>query len=414
MGKGKNRHTGAMGCLMLMLMTCWCLPVRAQQERPAVVEVAPVIQKTIAQPVTFVGTVEPRRRSQVAGEVEGVVSHIYVEEGQPVQQGDRLLDLRQDRLQLALQIEQGTAERYHQELVALRNGSRPEEIEEAQAAVQEAEAELAQTQRERVRQRSLSERGVASVQSREDAETAFDLARKRLLRARKRYELVSLGPRAEHVAQAAAQYQAAQAEVARTQHDLRHAQVKAPFEGVVVAKHTEIGQWLDRGNPVVTLIELSPVRIPVPVPERYIAQVQLGSNGLVQLDALPGSTWQGTVVHIIPQATASRTFPVVIEVANPEARIKSGMFARVTLTVGEQQNALMVPKDAIVTQGPQQIVYVVREGQATPVPIQRTTFYEGFAVVTGALEPGEQVVIRGNERLQPGQPVQVAQAHPQP
>jgi multidrug efflux pump subunit AcrA (membrane-fusion protein) len=74
----------------------------------------------------------------------------------------------------------------------------------------------------------------------------------------------------------------------------------------------------------------------------------------------------------------------------------------------------MVPKDAIVTQGPQQIVYVVREGQATPVPIQRTTFYEGFAVVTGALEPGEQVVIRGNERLQPGQPVQVAQAHPQP
>jgi multidrug efflux pump subunit AcrA (membrane-fusion protein) len=368
------------------------------------VEVAPVVQKTIAQPIVFVGAVEPRRRRQVASEVEGVASKLYVEEGQGVKQGDALLDLRQDRLRIALQVEQAIAERYRQKLAALRNGSRPEEIDEAQAAVQEAEAELEQAQRERSRQRGLSARAVASVQSREDAETAHNLARKRLLRARKRYELVALGPRAEHVAQAEAQYRAAQAEVARMQHDLRQAQVTAPFEGVIVAKHAEMGQWFDQGDPVVTLIELSPARIPVPVPERYIAQVQPGANGLVQFDALPGRTWPGTVVSIIPQATESRTFPVVVEVPNPEVRIKSGMFARVTLTVGEQQNALMVPKDAIVTQGPQQIVYVVQDGKATPVPVQRSTFYEGYAVVTGPLNPGDQVVIRGNERLRPGSP----------
>jgi multidrug efflux pump subunit AcrA (membrane-fusion protein) len=115
------------------------------------------------------------------------------------------------------------------------------------------------------------------------------------------------------------------------------------------------------------------------------------------------------VVSIIPQATESRTFPVVVEVPNPDAVIKSGAFARVTLTVGEQQNVLLVPKDAIVTQGPRQIVYAVHEGKASPVPVQRTTFHDGFAVVTGQLEPGQQVVIRGNERLRPGQPVQAAE-----
>jgi multidrug efflux pump subunit AcrA (membrane-fusion protein) len=412
MRKRGNRGHDAIGYITLIVALSWWLPAVAQPDRPAVVEVAPVVQETIAQPVTFVGTVEPQRRSQVASEVEGIVEHVYVEEGQSVSQGAPLLKLRPHRLQLILEAHQATAKGYQEELTELQNGSRPEEIAEAQAAVQEAEAELAQARREKSRQLGLSERGVSSLQSREDAETNFDVALKRLTRARKRYELVARGPRAERIAQAEAQYLAARAEVERMQYDLSRSRVEAPFDGFVVAKHTEIGQWLGEGDPIMTLIELTTARITVPVPERYVAQVQLGAAGLVQLDAFPG-TWQGTVVSIIPQATESRTFPVVVEVPNPDAVIKSGAFARVTLTVGEQQNVLLVPKDAIVTQGPRQIVYAVQEGKASPVPVQRTTFHAGFAVVTGPLEPGQQVVIRGNERLRPGQPVQAAQAKPQ-
>jgi len=413
MRKRGNRGHDAIGYITLIVALSWWLPAVAQPDRPAVVEVAPVVQETIAQPVTFVGTVEPRRRSQVASEVEGIVEHVYVEEGQFVSQGDPLLKLRPHRLQLILEAHQATAKGYQEELAELQNGSRPEEIAEVHAAVQEAEAELAQAQREKSRQLGLSERGVSSLQSREDAETNFDVALKRLTRARKRYELVLRGPRAERIAQAEAQYQAARAEVERTQYDLSRSRVEAPFDGFVVAQHTEIGQWLGEGDPIMTLIELTTARITVPVPERYVAQVQLGATGLVQLDAVPGETWQGAVVSIIPQATESRTFPVVVEVPNPDAVIKSGAFARVTLTVGEQQNVLLVPKDAIVTQGPRQIVYVVQEGKASPVPVQRTTFHAGFAVVTGPLEAGQQVVIRGNERLRPGQAVQTAQAKPQ-
>jgi RND family efflux transporter MFP subunit len=255
----------------------------------------------------------------------------------------------------------------------------------------------------------MSERGVAAIQSREDAETDAKVAQQRLMRARKRYELALRGPRVEQIAQAEAQSQAAQAEVAALEYDLQRSQVQAPFTGFVVAKHSEVGQWLDRGGPVLTLIELSQAYITVPIPERYIPHVQLGANGLVQLDALPEATWQGEVIRIVPQAAASRTFPVTIAVDNSSLRIKSSFFARVTLQVGEQQNALLVSKDAIVTQGPRHVVYVVREGKATPVAIQRTAFHEGFAVLIGPLQPGKEVVIRGNERLRPGQPVRVAQ-----
>jgi RND family efflux transporter MFP subunit len=215
------------------------------------------------------------------------------------------------------------------------------------------------------------------------------------------------GPRAERISQAEAQYRSAQAEVERSKYDLRRSRVAAPFTGYVVAKHTEVGQWLGRGDLVVTLIELDVAHVTVPIPERYISQVHLGDYSALRFDAIPGRRWDGRVVRIIPQAGESRTFPITIAVDNAQTLLKSGFVARAMLTVGGQRDALLVPKDAVVSQGPQLIVYVVREGKAALVPIQRTSFFEGSAVVIGDLQKGEQVVIRGNERLRPGQPVQI-------
>jgi multidrug efflux pump subunit AcrA (membrane-fusion protein) len=401
-------RTGRCLALLAVIGLLMALQVTAQEGRPALVEVAPVIQRSIAQPVTFVGTVEPPRRSRVASEVEGIVASVQVEEGQHVRQNDTLVHLRRERLEIDLQNRRASASRYRSELAELRNGTRPEVIEETRAAVEEAEAEVAQAEREFRRQEGLSERGVTALRTREDAATALQVARQRLIQARARYNVAKRGPRAERVAQAAAQYQAAQAEVEGLEYDLKRTQVRAPFSGFVVEKHTEIGQWLGRGDPVVTLIELSKAHITVPIPERYVPHVHLGEAAEVQVDALPGTIWRGTIIRLVPEANEARTFPATVAVENPDTHLKSGFVARVTLTVGQQHNALMVPKDAIVTQGPRHIVYAVRDGKATPLPVERRMFHEGFAVVSGALKPGEQVVVRGNERLRPGQPVQIA------
>jgi multidrug efflux pump subunit AcrA (membrane-fusion protein) len=391
-----------------LVLACNVSSAQVQAGRPAIVEVAPVVQQAIAQPVTFVGTVEPRRRSLVASEVEGIVDEVRVDEGQQVQANETLVQLRQESLNLALQARRAASERARQELAELKNGTRPEVIEEARAAVREAEAELDRATREKQRQLGLNVRGVAALQVREDAETTFRVAQERLMRVKASYELAVRGPRAERIAQAEAQLLTAQAELARLQYDLNRTQVKAPFAGFVVHKRTEVGQWLARGDPVVTLIELNKAHITVPIPERYVSYVQVGTTAHVQFDAVPQATATGTVIRIIPQANESRTFPVTVEVDNPDTTIKSGFFARVTLPIGERHDALLVPKDAIVAQGPRLIVFAVRDGKAVPVPIERSSFYEGWAVVTGAVQPGEAVVIRGNERLRPGQPVQIA------
>jgi multidrug efflux pump subunit AcrA (membrane-fusion protein) len=83
------------------------------------------------------------------------------------------------------------------------------------------------------------------------------------------------------------------------------------------------------------------------------------------------------------------------------------MEARTTFNLGTKKNTLLVPKDAIVTAGANRLVFVVGSKVAQPKNVQVSGYYDGHVAVEGALKPGDLVVIRGNERLRPGQPVEI-------
>ena len=201
---------------------------------------------------------------------------------------------------------------------------------------------------------------------------------------------------------------AQEAEVARLRDALSKARVLSPFTGFVVRRYVEVGQWVSEGGPVVELVDLERVRVVVPVPERYVRAISVGDLATVQIDALEGGEGGGEVIYIVPQAdVAARTFPVVIEMENAGHNIKSGMFARITLLAGKPRKTILVPKDAVVTQGPMQSVFVVADGVAHQVPVELGMPFEGNVEVRGPLELGQQVVVRGNERLRDGQPVTV-------
>jgi len=83
------------------------------------------------------------------------------------------------------------------------------------------------------------------------------------------------------------------------------------------------------------------------------------------------------------------------------------MTATVTFSVGEKRTVMLLPKDAIVTSGSRRLVYTVADSKAVPVPVTVVGYYDSNAAIKGALKPGQQVVVRGNERLRPGQTVRV-------
>jgi RND family efflux transporter MFP subunit len=159
---------------------------------------------------------------------------------------------------------------------------------------------------------------------------------------------------------------------------------------------------------VVELIDLDTVHVTVDVAERYIGLVKVGQEARVRVDAYPEERFQGRVFAIVPQAQhQARSFPVKIAVQNPEYVLRSGMFARADFAIGEPYMALLVPKDALVSQGGNYVVYIVRDGVANPVPVKLGDAFESLVSVEAEISAGAPVIVRGNERLFPSQPVEV-------
>ena len=112
----------------------------------------------------------------------------------------------------------------------------------------------------------------------------------------------SAGHRPEQVAQAQAAYEAQQQEVMRLQDELAKRQIKAPFDGFLVEKHIDVGEWVEQGGPVATLVNLSEIEVVINVEESYVGIARLNEQVQVRFDAV-GETFPGEVVHIVPGPT---------------------------------------------------------------------------------------------------------------
>ncbi len=336
------------------------------------VEVLPVLESEVAPTIELVGTVRPRRRAIIASEVAGLVASLPVDEGDRVAAGELICRLRDVPRRLA-----------HGEGLA-----RFKELESV-LAVQEAELAKARFEKERMEQ--LWEQRRTSEKEHIDAAADYRAALARVEQAR-------------HAV--AAQ----QATVDRLADELERTQIKAPFDGTIVAKHTELGVWVEQGGGIVELLDLGVVRVRVNVHEAHIAYAEPGAQVQVEVDALD-RTFPGTISRVIPDADErARTFPIDVDIPNPDGLLKSGMFLRAAVPSGLRSRHLLAPKDAVISRGLIQAVFVVRGSQppqqAELLPL-RVEFeaLDYVAVQAAGLTPGDLLIVRGNERMMGPGPV---------
>ena len=159
------------------------------------------------------------------------------------------------------------------------------------------------------------------------------------------------------------------------------------------------------------LLSLERLEVSLDLPERYFAALRMKTPVRISFESLPGIEFDGQVQTIIPRADPqARTFPIKLSLSNPQGRIAVGMLARVTLPIGEPYMGTLVPKDAVVTQGTQQFVYLLSEDDSVGRTAVRTGVGVGqWVQVEGPLQSGDKVVTQGNERLQDGQKVRAEQ-----
>lgn len=195
----------------------------------------------------------------------------------------------------------------------------------------------------------------------------------------------------------------AQANVALAEARLAKTQIRAPFAGVIGIRQVSIGDYVKEGQDLVTLEDISSLKVDFRLPEVMLADLKRGQAVEVASDALPNRTFTATLDAIDPLVDQNgRAVILRARLKNTEGRLRPGMFVRTRLILEERANALTVPEEALMPSGAEQYVYQVVDGKATRVKI-KTGLRRGSQVeVTEGLQAGDLVVTAGQIKLREG------------
>ena len=218
---------------------------------PAPVRTTVALGLDLERSVRLTGSIESRRSSVVASEVEGLVQQLVARDGDRVEKGATLVRLRQSNTALRLQAVQG-------------------QLKEAEARQRLAMASLERSE-------GLFEEKIISRQMLDDAVSEYEAWQGRVAQL--------------------------QADVSRLEDDLSRTTVRAPFAGVVVEEHIAEGEWLNAGGAVVELVDFEDLEVTVDVPESYFSGVRVDGAALVRIDSLEGIEVVGRIRAIVPRAS---------------------------------------------------------------------------------------------------------------
>ena len=414
--------------LLLISGSVELLAQSTSDRRP--VRVDSVVVRTAAAGKTFVGTIEPARRSLVGADVAGKVQEVFVEEGDLVDESDeadsgRLIQLRLDAARAQLAAAEAQLEVARQNLAELRAGPREEEKRRLTADVVSAEALFRFADKRFEQLKTLYDRNATDEGNLDQAESVRHAAEQTLISARAKLEEAENGARPEALLRSQAMVAVAQEEVNRLRDVFEHHTVRVPFRGYVARRYVEKGAWVGVGDPVAEIVELDQVEIRIAVPEEDISRITPAT--IVRLDVAAvrpvlsrADVLTGVIYRVVPDGDVrSRTFPVRVRVKNrPMGKLpllKPGMLALVVLPVGEERESVFVPKDSLVLDGSRASVFVVDgdDAAATVREVEVTLgaaddlHIEVFPATPDALLNNGRVVTEGNERLTDGQLVDV-------
>lgn len=350
------RGISALFFLIFLVSPVWAQQKQEQPKQgppPAQVVVSEVVKGMVVPEDKFIGTVYYPEISDLASEVDGKVDDVNFEEGRRVKKGDVLVRLDSQLLAKNLQATKAS----HEQVLA--------------------ELENAQIDSERMK--TLFKKDSIAAQVYDEY----------------RFKAKSLTKRAS----------ALEAEVERFQIEIEKKMIRAPFNGIVIEKFVDRGEWLSPGSVIASIGRDDQVDIRVNVPNEVIQSVSIGMKAQVEV---AGKRTEGKVFALIPKGDiATRTFPVKIRTNNSLSLVQ-GMEATVSLPRGKKEEALMVPRDGVIDKYGKTVLFTVVDSAAKMIPV-RVIGYQGMmiGVEEEPLREGMQVVTKGNERLTEGQPVQV-------
>jgi len=318
---------------------------------PMLVTTTAIVSGTSEPTANFVGTLYFARSAEVAAEVDGIVLKAYVNDGDIVKVGDRLVKLDDDLLQT--------------------------EIAGTRATFEQNEIDVEQAQRDYNRFATLSEQKSVAISEFEAYATKLNRLKKLSTVLKARLDRLLL--------------------------EQKKKTVRAPFDGLVIENLVEAGEWVKAGGAVVTLADNRTLEVHVDIPSGIVPFLTPGEE--VTLKAA-GQEMQGKFTAIIPRGDIStRTFIAKFTVPGSMSLIE-GMEAQISLPTAAARDSLLVPRDAVINSYGKNVIFINDNGLARMIAIE-ITGHSGTrtGIIGDGVDAEHMVIIKGNERIRDGQPV---------
>lgn len=334
--------------------------IAASPKTPLVV-VDEVRTETVVKQVPLTGTVTSPKVGRLSSQVSGQVKAVNVDVGHHIKKDDVLLQLDREIEQLTLQ--------------AFR------------AATQQAREELADANRRYESAVRLRKQNSISIEEIDQREAAVKIA------------------------EAALQRQIAEEQ--KQQALVKRHTVKAPFTGVISEKLTEVGEWIEPGKPIMTLVAIDELRVDFQVPQEFFSHIDEQSRITVTLDAFPGEEIEGKIDAVVPVSDPNaRTFMMRVFVEKNTVKMTPGMSVHGKLRLNTGRSGVVVSRDALLRYPDGRVTVWVLEqnGEMTTVselPVKVGHSFDGRVSILEGVQTGAVVVVQGNESLQEGQTVRV-------
>ena len=240
----------------------------------------------------------------------------------------------------------------------------------------------------------------------DQARAILDDARNQLLRARGLQPGQTIAAQRLDTLEALARQ--GEGRVRQAEAKLEELRVTAPFSGRVGLRQVSLGALIQPGTAITTLDDVSRVRVEFSVPEVYLARVQVGRQVAARSTAYGDRRFNGLVAIIDTRIDpATRSVRVISEFDNADEALRPGLFLNVEMVLEERPTALLIPEEAIDPVGDRAFVYVIREGRAKRQEVKLGLRLPGEVEIREGVAAGEQVVVRGIQRLRPDSPVRI-------
>ncbi len=365
----------------------------AKSEPAAAIQVstAPVVERSTNRGVEVVGSLEAQDQVTVSSQGSGNLESISVDLGSPVSRGQVIARIDQRELKLKRDQAEAALHQAEAKLGITRDGKidpqKQPDVRQAVAALERARYDLTAAKK-------LFDAGTISNQQ-------YDVYQKTVDQAEARYQ-ASL----ENVRNLEGIIEEKRAALDLTKKQLADSDIISPLSGVVKEKTASRGEYLQPGKPVVTIVQINPLRLRLEVPETFAASIAKGQVVTLKVDSFPDREFKGVIKRINPSMDEkSRSLMAEAEVANPNALLRPGMFARSQIVSNSKTMALMVPEKAVVSLAGVTKIFIL-EGSVAVERIVKLGARDGSLVeILEGVKAGERVITSNAEQLHDGSAV---------